>query len=98
PDRLFDASDTFLAESIAGQIAGAVEGARLYEEEHRSRVLAEQLQAVTQVMNESLDLQVVLNAILDQLRNVIAYESASVQLVEGGGMRVLAVRGVPEDE
>ncbi|HET8774191.1 MAG TPA: GAF domain-containing protein [Thermoanaerobaculia bacterium] len=98
PDHLFDASDVFLAESIASQIAGAVEGARLYEEEHRSRVLAEQLQAVTQVMNESLDLKVVLNAILDQLRNVIAYDSASVQLVEGGGMRVLAVRGLPEDE
>jgi signal transduction histidine kinase/CheY-like chemotaxis protein len=96
--REFDASDVYVAETIASQIAGAVERARLYEDEHRSRLLAEQLQAVAQVMNESLDLQVVLNAILDQLRNVIEYDSASVQLVEGNGMRVLAVRGVPEDE
>ena len=98
PERQFDADDVFLAETIAGQIAGAVEGARLYDEEHRSRQLAEQLQAVAQVMNESLELQVVLNAILDQLRLVIEYDSASVQMVEGNGMRVLAVRGVPEDE
>jgi signal transduction histidine kinase/CheY-like chemotaxis protein len=92
PERLFDASDMFLAESVAGQIAGAVEGARLYDEEHRSRLLAEQLQAVAQVMNESLDLQVVLNAILDQLRNVLAYDGAGVGLVEGDGLRVLAAR------
>ena len=98
PERLFDASDVFLAESIASQIAGAVEGARLYGEEHRSRVLAEQLQAVSEVMNESLDLQVVLNAILDQLRKVIGYDSASVQLVEGNAMRVIAVRGLPANE
>jgi signal transduction histidine kinase/CheY-like chemotaxis protein len=98
PARQFDASDVFVAESIASQVAGATEGARLYREEHRSRELAEQLQAVAQVMNESLDLEVVLNAILDQLRRVIEYDSASVQLVEGNGMRVLAVRGVPEGE
>jgi signal transduction histidine kinase/CheY-like chemotaxis protein len=98
PERLFDASDLFLAESIASQIAGAVEGARLYDEEHRSRELAEQLQAVAQVMNQSLDLDVVLSAILDQLRRVVEYDSASVQLVEGNAMRVLAVRGVPDSE
>lgn len=94
-DRQFDAHDVSLAETIAGQIAGAVEGARLYAEEHRSRELAEQLQAVAQVMNESLDLKVVLDAILDQLRRGIEYDSASVQLIEGDRdvMRVLAVRG-----
>ncbi|HEX2062163.1 MAG TPA: GAF domain-containing protein, partial [Thermoanaerobaculia bacterium] len=98
PQRRFDESDVILAESIAGQIAGAVEGARLYEEERRSRELAEQLQAVAQVMNESLELEVVLNAILDQLRRVIEYDSAGVHLVEGAAMRVLAVRGLPESE
>ncbi|HYC92975.1 MAG TPA: GAF domain-containing protein [Thermoanaerobaculia bacterium] len=98
PARQFGDGDVFVAETIAGQIAGAIEGARLYDEEHRSRELAEQLQAVAQVMNESLDLEVVLNAILDQLRRVIEYDSASVQLVEENGMRVLAVRGVPAGE
>src|SRR6185295_1232198 len=58
PARQFDPGEVFVAETIAGQIAGAVEGARLYGEEHRSRKLAEQLQAVAQVMNESLDRQV----------------------------------------
>ncbi|HYR27279.1 MAG TPA: ATP-binding protein, partial [Thermoanaerobaculia bacterium] len=64
----------------------------------RSRELAEQLQAVAQVMNQSLDLEIVLNATLEQLRQVIEYDSASVQLVEGEAMRVLAVRGVPDSE
>jgi len=58
PARQFDAGDVFVAETLAGQIAGAIEGARLYAEEHRSRELAEQLQAAAQVMNASLDRQV----------------------------------------
>ena len=98
PGLQFDESDIFVAESIASQVAGAVEGARLFAEEHRSRELAEQLQAVAQVMNQSLELDAVLTAILDQLRRVIEYDSASVQLVEGEAMRVLAVRGLPDSE
>jgi signal transduction histidine kinase/CheY-like chemotaxis protein len=58
PAHQFGDGDVFVAETIAGQIAGAIEGARLYGEERRSRELAEQLQAAAQVMNESLDRQV----------------------------------------
>ena len=87
-----------LSLTIAGQIAGAIERARLHAEERRSRELAEQLQAVAQVINESLALSVVLPAILDQLRHVIVYESASIQLLEGDAMRVIATRGLPESE
>lgn len=72
--------------------------AHLYAKEQASRKLAEQLQASAQVVNSSLDLNVVLPTILDQLREVIYYDGASVQLVEGDAMRVLAVRGYPESE
>jgi len=98
PDKHFTPSQVRLAMTIAGQIAGAVERARLYEEEHRSRQLAEQLQAAAEVINQNLDLSVVMPEILDQLRSVIEYESASIQLIEGDAMRVIAVRGLPDSE
>jgi signal transduction histidine kinase len=90
--------DLRLLETIAGQVANAIENARLFEEESQSRELAERLQESAQVLNESLELEVVLPSILDGIRRVIEYDSASVQLVEGDSMRVIAVRGLPDSE
>ena len=41
-DREFSLAEVKLAETIAGQIAGAVENARLFQEEHHHRQLAEE--------------------------------------------------------
>jgi len=71
---------------------------RLFTEVTEARELAQRLQASAQVLNESLDLAVVLPAILDGIHSVIDYDSASVQLVEGDSMRVIAVRGLPDVE
>jgi|GEM_PF-2453736 len=98
PGKRFTQAQMHVAMTIAGQIAGAVERARLYEEEHRSRQLAERLQAAAEMINQSLDLSTVMPEILDQLRSVITYESASIQLLEDDAMRVIAVRGLPETE
>jgi len=87
-----------LAVTIAGQIAGAIERSRLYADEHRSREVAEHLEAAARVLSESLDLDVVLPAILDQLREVIEYDSAAIHMLEDNSFRVLAVRGLPESE
>jgi PAS domain S-box-containing protein len=97
-ERVFAEPDLRLLETIAGQVAGAIDNARLIAEESRSRALAERLEASARVLNESLDLDLVLPAILDELRRVIDYDSASVQLLEGDSMRVIAVRGLPETE
>jgi len=97
-ERLFSEGHLRLLETIAGQVANAIENARLFAEESQSRELAERLQASAQVLNESLELEVVLPAILDGIRSVIEYDSASVQLVEGDSMRVIAVRGLPDAE
>ena len=42
PGRVFTSSEVTLAETIAGQIAGTIEIARLFEEEQRQRKMAEQ--------------------------------------------------------
>ncbi|MDP9241237.1 MAG: EAL domain-containing protein [Actinomycetota bacterium] len=76
----------------------ALDNARLYAEEKRTRRLTERLQDSVRAINQSLDLDVVLPAILDQLREVIEYDSSTVQLLEGDAMRVIAARGFPPDE
>ncbi|PZS30889.1 MAG: hypothetical protein DLM59_10690 [Pseudonocardiales bacterium] len=76
----------------------ALDNARLYAEERRSRRLTERLQDSVRAINQSLDLDVVLPAILDQLREVIEYDSSTIQLLEGDAMRVIAARGFPPEE
>ncbi len=98
PERVFTEVDVRLLETIAGQVANAIENARLFAEESQSRELAERLQSSAQVLNESLDVALVLPVILDEIHRVIDYDSASIQLVEGTSMRVIAVRGLPEME
>jgi len=94
----FDANAIELSTTVAGQLASAIDNARLFTEEHRSRELAEQLDAVAQALNETLDLDVLLPLILDQLRHVIEYDSAGIHILENDAFRVLAVRGLPATE
>jgi PAS domain S-box-containing protein len=97
-ERQFGEPDVRLLETIAGQVAAAVENARLFARESELRQVAERLQASAEVLNESLDLVIVLPAILDEIRQVIPYDSASIQLLDGDVMRVIAVRGVSDSE
>src|SRR5262249_42889590 len=83
---------------VGRQVGNAMENARLFAEEKRSRELAERLQRTAEVVGQNLDLDRVLPAILDQLGQVIEHDSSSIQLLEGDAMRVIAARGVPESE
>ncbi len=98
PDHQFSEDDMRLAQTLAGQIAGAIDTARLLEQERRSRELTEQLDAAAQTLNESLDLDAVLSCIMDQLHEVIDYTSGAIHLREGSEMRVILVRGMAEEE
>lgn len=94
----FTQEDRELAETIAGQIAGPVTNARLFVEEKHSRELAERLHTIAGAMAESLDQQTVLSEILRQLAQIIDFDSATVQIIEGDAMRVLAVWNLPDSE
>lgn len=64
-ERVFTSAEVKLAETIAGQMAGAIENAHLFEEEQRQRQVAESLQEVATILNRSLDQETVLTKILD---------------------------------
>ncbi len=82
PERQFSQNEIRLAETIAGQIAGAIENVRLFEEEQRQRRVAESLREVAVILNSSLHLDVIVARILKQLAHVISYEGGAVFLRE----------------
>ena len=83
-------------QQIADTVAIAVENDRLFQAEQRQREVAERLQETALVVN-TLDLQEVLKLIMDRLESILPYRSGTIQILEQGAMRVIAVRGLPED-
>jgi signal transduction histidine kinase/sensor domain CHASE-containing protein len=91
--RPFEVEEVALLASIADEIGVAVENAQLYEAERAQRQQADTLLQVASVVGSTLDLNEVLVRILDQLRRVVAYDSASVQLLAEAGLQLIAARG-----
>lgn len=83
---------------LAGQVAAAIENARLYRAERAQRLRTETLQAAGATVSSILDLDAVLDSLLTELGKVIPYDSASVVLVEGDHLHVVAGRGLPASE
>lgn len=80
--------------TIAATVAAAFENARLFAAEHDARQTADTLREVARVLSSTFDAKAVLNLILDQLGAVIDYDSASIMLTEGKGLRAVAQRGL----
>jgi GAF domain-containing protein len=91
----FDEADLFVAQSLADQLALALDNAQLYAAEARRRQEAETLQAATQALSSSLDLQQILVTILSELQKVVPYDSASVQQLEGHELEIIGGHGFP---
>jgi GAF domain-containing protein len=89
----FSADDERLLTTIADQLATALAKLRLFQAEHAARVQAETLREVAGHLSANLDRGPLLNVILDQLARVVAYDSASVMLVEGDVLNLAASRG-----
>jgi PAS domain S-box-containing protein len=97
PDA-FDHSDVTTLETLAGQIGVAVHNARLFKTERVARQQAEKLQAATQALSATLDLQQVLEGILTALRHVVPYDSASVQRLQENRLKIIGGHGFPNLE
>jgi GAF domain-containing protein len=91
--QAFEVEEVALLASIADEVGVAVENAQLYEAERRQRRQANTLLQVVSVVGSTLQLNEVLARILDQLQRVVDYDSASVQLLGEGGLKIIAARG-----
>jgi GAF domain-containing protein len=89
----FGKGDRRILSSIAAQAAIAIERARLYEAEAQRRQEAETLRQAAAVLTSTLDLEETLDRILEQLHRVVAYDSASVQLLRDDHLEIVGGRG-----
>ncbi len=96
----FTQDDQPLLQTLADQVAVALENARLYQEihqraeaEHTAREQADMLREATAALTATIDLQEVLDSILIHLARVVPYDSACIFLWEGEWLRAVAGRG-----
>lgn len=81
-DHVLTENEQQLAKTIAAEIAGAIENARLFQEERRQREIAESLREIAITLNRGLNQAAMLPKILKQLRRVITYDSAGIFMCE----------------
>ncbi|MBN1119610.1 MAG: GAF domain-containing protein, partial [Anaerolineae bacterium] len=112
-DRLdaFDSNDVLVLETLADQLAAAIQNARLLIQtqlalvelmaaeaaEREQRALAEALVNVAAELNSTLDFEEVLEKILENVGYIAPYDSANIMLLENGIARVVHQKGRRED-
>lgn len=82
-NRTFGQAETELLTRFAELASIALDNARLFEGEQRQRQMAESMRQVADILNSSLDRDIVFDKIMEQLGNVIHYDGAGVYLLEG---------------
>jgi GAF domain-containing protein len=91
----FTEDDERLLMTIASQVCIAMEKLQLLETERLRRQEAETLRQAATALTSSLELDRVLENLLDQVAQVIPYDSASIFLLEENHLRVVKARGFP---
>jgi PAS domain S-box-containing protein len=93
PPRVFSAADVSLLERFAPLGGAALENARLLDAERTRRNIAETLREASAVLNSTLELETVLDLILQQIEQVVPYDTASVQRLHEKELEIVACRG-----
>lgn len=92
----FTTEDAAIAQTFANQVAIAMENTRLFELEQRRRHEAENLQLATSSLANTLDINDLLENILDWLRILAPYDSASIMLKKGDALELSGIRDLPD--
>jgi PAS domain S-box-containing protein len=91
-DRLTGAVVVF--SDITRRKAGEEEIARLYQAEHAQRQLAEALRDTAAQLNNTLNLEEVLDRLLDNVGRVVPHQGAHVLLIDEGEVHLSRMRGL----
>ncbi len=93
----FNEEHLTIAQTFANQVAIAMENTRLFEQEYHRRNQAEILSKATSALANTLDINSLFENILDWLKKIVPYDSASIMLANGDDTQYLAAkRGLPE--
>ncbi|MEX2161773.1 MAG: GAF domain-containing protein [Anaerolineales bacterium] len=89
----FSDKDMRLLNTIGGQLGTAIEKIRLFESERVQREQAETLREVAAILSSETDSSSVLDLILEQLKRVVPFDSASIQIIKGENLSIRAIAG-----
>lgn len=78
----FGPEDTDHLLAFAAPAALAIHNARLFQAESTARQVAETLSAAAQALTRSLELEAVVQTLLDHIRQLVAFDTAGVTLLE----------------
>ncbi len=91
----FDDEDVRVFQSLADQIAIAIQNADRYRAEQARRRLSEKLFQVGQALSRTLDVQEVLDLILATIATLVPFNRGSVMLRDGEELEIVAAVGFP---
>lgn len=91
--NVFDKDDEMLVERFGLQVTIAIGNARLYEAERVQREIAQAQAKIAAALNQTLELDTVLQLILEQLERVIPYDGANILLIDGNEISIGGQRG-----
>jgi PAS domain S-box-containing protein/putative nucleotidyltransferase with HDIG domain len=97
PD-FFSSDDERLLSTIAVQMGIAIEKLRLLDVERSQRQAAETLRQAAAAVSSSLEPRQVLESILVSLNKVVPFDSASVMLLDGEVVHIMAFQGFDPSE
>jgi PAS domain S-box-containing protein len=92
----FKAAELDFLSRLAGQVAVAIENARLFEAEQKRRQEADTLRQASEKITAVMNQQQVIHLILEQLSKVVSYETASIQLIREGYLEIVGGSGWKE--
>jgi len=92
-ERQFGSAEIDLLTRFAQFASIALDNVRLLEAEREQRRLTETLRKVGLALGSTLDFNELLGLLLDQIAQVVPYDTANLSLVEGNRARVVKTRG-----
>jgi PAS domain S-box-containing protein len=96
--KSFTEKDAILAQTFANSAAVAIENARLFKAEQKSREKADILREATAELTTSIDLDELYEIILDSVTNLVPFDSASIGIFNQGYINIVAGRSSTENK
>lgn len=94
----FQLEEIQISEQAAALIALAMEKFKAVEQAQRRADTSENLRKASVAVTEILEMDEAVNEILDQLHQVVPYDSASVQMLDGDELQIIGGRGWDDSE
>jgi GAF domain-containing protein/DNA-binding response OmpR family regulator len=83
-------------ETFANHAAAAIENAQLFELEQQRRRLADTLRGVAETISSHIEIDELLNIVLQELKKVVDYDKATVELLENKSLVIIGGQGWEE--